>query len=169
MQILGTILIRTPFWVWLLLAALIWFGLSRTKTREINATSQLIAPIIFVGLVLVKLILSGFAPMPLLGAISGIVLGALAVLWLKPARNTTRLASGRLRIEGEWISLAIIMIVFLANYAAAVIGSIAPHIITGAEFQYSMALINGFSAALMTLRTIGHLRTKTTLQLGAPA
>lgn len=169
MQILGIILIRTPFWVWLLLAALIWFGLSRTKTREINATSQLITPIIFVGLVLAKLILSGFAPMPLLGAASGIVLGTLAVLWLKPARNTMRLANGRLRIQGEWISLAIMMLVFLPNYAAAVIGSIAPHIITGAEFQYSMALINGFSAALMTLRTIAYLRTQHVPQLRSPA
>lgn len=169
MQILTTILVKTPFWVWPLLAALIWLGLSRTKIRETNPAPLLIPPLLFGGLVIVKLVLSGFAPMPMFGTTSGIVLGALAVLWLKPARNTARLPDGRLRIEGEWASLVIMMLVFIANYAAGVAGSIAPQITTGPEFQYTIALINGFSASLMASRTYAYLRTTRILQIGAPA
>lgn len=169
MQFLTIILVKTPFWVWFLLAALVWLGLSRTKTRQTNALPLLIPAFGFGGLVVAKLILSGFALMPMFGTASGIVLGILVALWMRPARDTLRLSDGRLRIQGEWTSLLVMMLVFIANYATGVAGSIAPQVIVSPEFQYSIALVNGFSASLMVSRTYAYLRTPHLLQIGAPA
>lgn len=159
MQILTTIVLSTPIWVWPLLASLLWLGLGRTKTRDTSAVPLLIPPVIFGGIAIAKLALSGFALMPMFGTAGGIMVGALLVLWWRPASNTLRLADGRLRIQGEWISLGIMMLVFAANYSAGVVGSIAPQVVTGAEFQFGIALINGFSASLITSRTAAYLRT----------
>lgn len=158
MPMLITILVKTPLWVWFVLAALTWLGLSRTRTRETSPILLLIPPMIFGGLVIVKLILSGFALTAVTGTISGIVLGVLAVLWLKPARNAQRLLSGRIRVEGEWTSLAAIMLVFGVNYAAAVASNIAPLSIAESEIQFAIALVNGLSAALISARTFAYLR-----------
>lgn len=168
MQILITILVKTPVWMWPLLAALVWLGYSRTKIRDTSPIPLLIPPAVFTALVVVKLILSGFAPTLLFGTASGIVLGLLAVLWLKPARNTMRLPNGRLRIEGEWVSLGVMLLAFIANYAAGVIGSVAPQIATGPELQYTIALINGLSASLTTGRAYAYLRTKQTVSMPTP-
>lgn len=159
MQFFMTILVSTPIWVWFLMAGLAWLGLSRTKTRESSAFALLISPVIFGGVVVLKLVLSGFAAMTLFGTASGIVLGLSTIMWLRLGRDAKHLPDGRVRIQGEWISISVIALVFAANYGAAITASIAPHIISTPPAQYGIALINAFSAALMAGRTIAYLRS----------
>lgn len=160
MQIVISIIAGTPLWVWPLLVALIWLELGRTKTREVSTALLLISPVVFGVWVIVKLALSGLASIYVFGTLGGLVLGALLVTWLRPARAATRLPNGKIRIEGEWISLGTMMLVFFSNYAVGVLAVIAPQLITSPNFQFGIALINAFSATLMVGRTYAYLRTK---------
>ncbi|MCO6188069.1 DUF6622 family protein [Rhizobium sp. L1K21] len=160
MQFLVGIVTHTPIWVWAILAALVYRGWTMTRDRVIHPISLMLIPAIFILLDAVQLIARQAGNETLLLTLIGILSGLWAVVFLKPARNTQRLADGKLAIEGEWISICIFLAVFSGNYIAGVLAVINPAVATNA--QLAAALFNGFSVGFMTSRAIAHLRSSNT-------
>jgi hypothetical protein len=157
MSLLTGIVTRTPFWVWPLLAFLIFRGLKRTRTAPATPASLMIMPVIVAGLCISRAVLSGFNSSTILTMLAGIILGLVAASLLRPARDVTHTDDGRLVIQGEWVSLPLYMAIFGVNYAGAVLHAIAP-ISSGAQILADASVIlNGFSAGFLTTRSVVYL------------
>lgn len=160
MQFLVGILSHTPVWVWAIMAALVYRGWTMTRDRVVQPLSLMVIPAVFVLLDVAKLVAYDADKQSLLLTFIGALVGVWAVILLKPARATQRLADGKLVIKGEWISICIFLGIFLANYTAGVLAVINPP--AAADAHLAVTLFNGFSVAFMTSRAIAHLRSRNT-------
>lgn len=157
MPFLAAILAHTPFWVWIVLTALLALGLSRTRTGSRSFMSLILPALIFVVIALAKLTLNSFDLLMLAGTLAGGIVALALIALVQPARHTRRLADGLYLIRGEWLSLVIILAVFAANYAGAVMAATIPALAGSAALMLVTAAVNGFSAAFMAGRTLAHL------------
>ena len=160
MQLVLGIITHTPVWVWFVLAGLIFLGLRRTRTRQVNATSLLIPAAIFALLAITRLVVGHFAGPVVLGTLAGAIAATAILFVLKPGSKATRLADGTFQIEGEWFSLTLILMVFAANYGIAVLAAMDPAVGTSDNARFVYSFINGLSAAFMAGRTLTYLRAQ---------
>lgn len=152
-----SIVSHTPYWVWLVLALVVYLGISRMQPRESRPAPLAAISVIFVLLAIAKLARESFSAPAVLGVAAGVLLALLALSIAKPARDTVRLDGGRLRIAGEWHSLVILVLIFSANYFSAVLRATDPAMAHSVAVIAGYSLVNGFASAFMTGRTIGHL------------
>lgn len=154
------IVTNTPLWVWLILAGLIYLGLQRTRTREMAPVRVLIPAAIFGFIAVAKLVMGRFAEPAVLGTLAGLI-GALALLVaVKPGRRATRIAPDRLRVEGEWFSLGLIVAIFTVNYGIAVISAIDPVLGASDNLRFLYGFVNATSAGFMIGRAVAYLNAK---------
>lgn len=158
MPFLVEILKQTPIWVWFLLMALLALGLSSTRTRYRSHMTLIVPALVFTMIALAKLAVAGFDAVTVLGTFAGGVPALGLVALLRPARFTERLENGKYLIRGEWMSLIVILAVFVGNYAGAVLAAIQPELASAVGPRLAIAAINGFSAVFMAGRTFAHLR-----------
>jgi hypothetical protein len=159
MQLITGILINTPIWVWLILAALMYLGLLRTRTRETSSASILLTSSIFLAIAILKLTLGHFAATAVLGTVAGVVAAIILLSVVRPGKNAAWLASGNLQIQGEWFSLTLIMCVFLVNYGIAVTSAISPELAMSENVRFTSGFINALSSGFMVGRAFLYLRT----------
>ncbi|MCI0509973.1 hypothetical protein C8E00_104308 [Chromohalobacter marismortui] len=145
---------HTPLWVWPLLVFLIVRGLQMTRRREVTTRSLWLPPLI--GIVLAVHRLSPDVPTTMIGLLTGIALGSLAVAILRPARHTRRLANGRLELAGDWMSLLLFMVLFGVNYAHGVLEAMAPSLVTTWPVSLGVSLTTGFVMTYLILRSLCH-------------
>ena len=153
------ILAHTPFWVWIVLTALMVLGLGATRSRSRSFVALATPSLIFAVLTIAKLAYVRFETIALVGTLIGG--GAALVLFalMKPARDTQRLEDGNYMIKGEWMTFFIIMAVFSVNYMDQAMAATTPDMTASATMMPFMAATNGFSALYSIARTIAHLRT----------
>lgn len=149
---------HTPAWVWLALALLIYRGLKRTRTREVSPNSLILLPSILTLLALRRLLMAGLDADVLASTTVGIIAAFVALLTLKPARQTRRLSNGKLLLQGEWLSLALLMVIFAVNYVDGVLTVINPAAAASGPMQATWSFVNGLSICFMVGRSIMHLR-----------
>lgn len=153
------ILSRTPPWVFVLFAALLALGLQQTRAREIERSRVAVLPAIFLPLSLWG-VWNAFGAQAL--AFAGWAAGAgAALLTNRYARLPRQVSyvpmSGRFRVEGSWIPLAMMMGIFFIRYAITVATVMRPALksdpafFTGVGSAYG--LISGFFLA-RALRTL---------------
>ena len=82
---------HTPAWVWLVLAALIWLGLARTRDREVGLRGLVLFPLILAASAVSNLIGGGLAAAMLGGLGIGALLGLAAGIALERRHAATRL------------------------------------------------------------------------------
>jgi len=149
---------HTPSWVWLVLVALVWFGLKRTQAREVGLRGLLLLPLALVGYSLYN-ILGGTLTMSTLGGLGlGGLLGLAAGISLERRFIPTPLGGGRLLLPGEWTSLFVGVAIFLTHYGATVIGQVDPALALTDGFLVAMGGLSGFFAMLLLVRTIIRLQ-----------
>ncbi len=158
MQYFVEIIANTPFWVWVILVALVALGLGQTRTERRSFSGLVIPAVVFAVIALAKLGYARFAADALFGTLGGGVLGIALILLTRPGRRTEKLADGSYLIRGEWMPLVVILVVFVGNYFVAVISAIAPELAQSTAAGLAVGAINGFSALYMAGRTIAHLR-----------
>lgn len=158
MPSLSAVLQHTPIWVWALLAYIVFVGWKRSRPRTARPIELLGFGGLFVLLVLVRLWLSGFAPVALAGTVVGWSVGSLIVLWLRPARHTLALPDGRLQIAGEWVSLALLLVLFVGNYGHAVLSATDPAFDAALLPAFAFSTLNASIGGFMLTRTLAHLR-----------
>jgi hypothetical protein len=158
MQMPIDILAHTPAWVWLILALLIYRGLKRTRTREVSPNSLILLPSILTLLALRRLLMAGLDAEVLASTTAGIIAAFVALLTLKPARQTRRVANGKLLLQGEWLSLGLLMVIFAVNYVDGVLTVINPAAAASGPMQFAWSFVNGLSICFMVGRSIMHFR-----------
>lgn len=116
------ILTHTPPWVFALFAGLLAFGLMQTRSRNVKAALAYLLPVGMVALSLSGVQSSfGFKPSPLaawaVGLVAVTVIGYKAFPQKGISFNST---NNSFFIPGSWVPLVVIMAIFFAKYAFAV-------------------------------------------------
>ncbi|MEO8145913.1 MAG: DUF6622 family protein [Betaproteobacteria bacterium] len=125
------ILKRTPVWVFVLFAVLVFFGVMQSRTRQIGIGRVTILPVVLIGLSLSGLwsTFSGsgnawFAIAAWLAAVAAAVLVNKYAKW--PRNVLYTVSTGRFLVEGSWLPLAVMMTIFFTRYAVTVTLAINP-------------------------------------------
>lgn len=130
-----------PVWVWPLLAFLLWYGLRATRERETPVWPFYAVPL--VGLLSVKAVLS-LGQGALVWAMFGLAYAAGAGWGYARQRGLVlSRGGGRVTLAGEWMTLALMMLVFWMNFAGGVAQAVAPDIHGSLRFALLVALIGG--------------------------
>lgn len=163
-QVIGTILTRTPHWVWGLLAALLGLGLSQARDRIVSIKRMALMPVAMTGLSLWGLA-SAFGGSPRFGYVMLMWMFTFAVIFTatalaSPPQGTEYDAtSRRFSLRGSWLPLVLIVGIFLTRYWVNVELAMAPMLahdrqytlVVGALYGVFSGLFAGRAACLLTL------------------
>lgn len=150
MQILSAI----PLWVLPLLAALIAIGLRASRDRSAPVWLYYILPALAL-LSLLRALALGPVAVTALGVawFAGIALGQR----LQP-RWTIARQGARVTLRGEWVTMATVLSLFLANFAAGMTQNIAPALAQGPTFGLIYGLFCGTVSGSLAGRSLSLLR-----------
>lgn len=119
---LHQILLHTPSWVWLLLAALLWRGYAMTRAQTVTQSRLVVLPLVFVVLSL-NGVISIFGPQPgtLLCWLGGLALSAYETQRHGAPKGAVYVAHSRsYELPGSWVSLLLIVLIFTVKYSVGV-------------------------------------------------
>lgn len=122
------ILKRTPPWVFVLFAVLVLFGLLQSRTRQITPARVTILPVVLIGLSLSGLWgtfgANGNAIGFWLAAVAAAVFLNNFAKWPRKVAYTA--ATRSFLVEGSWMPLAVMMLIFFTRYAVTVALAMQP-------------------------------------------
>lgn len=124
----AAILGGAPWWVYVLLLALIVLGVRRLKTREVPIAVALIPVVAFSAWSIAgvgSVAMHGNAALAIAAWLGGILLGVLGAVVLTEAR-ATRTGGGRVRQPGSWSPLVLYLTVFVGRFACGAWAAIVP-------------------------------------------
>lgn len=144
---LQQILIKTPVYVWAILAFLVYRGVLAAREREMTLTRMAIVPVVMLALYAIAAqfgMASVAMPAWLLGAavltLQRLAFGRSCVLAVAGA--------GRVRLRGSWTPLALMLTVFSIKYVLGVVLAILPGMAGQAVFVatvcFLLGLCNGY-------------------------
>ncbi|MDF2370632.1 MAG: DUF2306 domain-containing protein [Rhizobiaceae bacterium] len=140
---------NTPLWVWPLFAGLLLLG---CRDRIIRPWQLFAAPAVVAALSLYNLMSAGL----FLSAFAGFALGVVPGAYLGDAfGRRDRLAmreGGRIAVPGEWLSMAVLLGVFVLRYANGFVTAMAPDMRHDPVWLASCGLLSGLLAALVVAR-----------------
>lgn len=116
------ILLHTPSWVWLLLAALLWRGYAMTQAQTVTQSRLIMLPAVFVALSLSGVI-STFGPQPgaLLCWLGGLALSAYETQRHGAPKGAVYVAHSRsYELPGSRVPLLLIVLIFTVKYSVGV-------------------------------------------------
>jgi hypothetical protein len=145
---------HTPVWVWGLLTALVAFGVSQTRTREMTVLRVTILPIVMIALS-ASGVFSAFGHFPV--ALGGWAAGVGAVLVFARNAISVRGASwspetGRLHVPGSWLPLGLMLGLFSIKYFAGVQLAMHPALATDTAFAGLISFAYGAFSGLFLAR-----------------
>ena len=160
---IGTILQRTPVWVWGLLAALLALGISQLKGRQVGLRRVVIVPVAWLGFALYG-IYSAFGN-------SGQLVAAL-IAWLVAAASVTAIllqslpqgdtrfeaASQTFSVPGSVVPLLLILGIFMTKYIVGIELAMNATLAQDASFVLPIALLYGAFNGIFTARALRLLR-----------
>lgn len=152
---LNQIVTHTPVWVWPLLLALLWLGLSQTVTRSVTLRRITILPLVLTGLSLQGTVGAfGASPSVLLVWLVGAALSATLVLQ-QPLSDQTRYDSWtqRFTLPGSWAPLLLILGIFVTKYAVGAATGLQPGLRGNAEFSLGVAAVYGAFSGVFLARS----------------
>lgn len=124
------ILKRTPPWVFVLFATLLFFGAMQSRTRRLSLARVAILPLVLLGLALSGLWSTfgadAFAIAAWLAAVAVAVFLNRFAQW--PRRVAYDAATRSFLVEGSWLPLAAMMLIFFTRYAVTVSLAMRPEL-----------------------------------------
>ena len=148
---------RTPLWVWVLLAFLLFIGIRALKPATVSFARLAILPIVFLAWGL-----SGFFTsygVQLLGAgvwiaavVIGVGLGLLAARSIEIHADKTRRL---IRLPGGTLTLALILIIFATKYTLGVLASMRPTITAELLYMATDVGVSGWLTGIFAGRLLG--------------
>ena len=156
------ILQHTPAWVWALLGGLLALGLWQTRSRRVRRGQVLALPA-----TLLVMGLSTMAPalgqQPLAAALWLLAMWLLALAagtglggrWLQPRTARWLPAVQRLQLQGSWLPLVVILLIFSLRYAAGVAQGLNPAWRGLLAVQAPLTLLFGGLSGLLLGRALG--------------
>lgn len=154
------IITHTPVWVWGLLAALLWLGLSQTVARTVGLGRVIVLPLAMAGFSLYGTV-SAFGTQPQALVAYGLAAVAMAFFIMNrplPAGVQYDTATRTFSMPGSWVPFALIMGVFTAKYVAGVAVGMNPLLARDASFALVMGLASGAFSGIFAARTARLLR-----------
>lgn len=152
---LNQIVSHTPVWVWPLLLALIWLGLSQSVTRSVSLKRITIVPLVMTGLSLQGTVGAfGAEPAVLLAWLVGAALSA-AMLLQQPVPAQTRYDSWtqRFTVPGSWTPLLLILGIFITKYAVGATLGFNSNLRGEASFSLGVATLYGVFSGIFLARS----------------
>lgn len=152
-----SIITGAPFWVWPVLALLVWFGLKATKERVVPTWLIYVTPL--AGVLSLNAVYG-------LGAGLGVwlVFGVAYLLGAHLGRKyqadiVLSKEGGQATLAGEWLTFVVLMVVFWMNFAGGVALAISPEAYASAGFQIAFVIVAGLAAGSFLGRAIGTYQT----------
>jgi hypothetical protein len=164
MQALSLILINTPWWVFLLLALLVWLGVSALRPRTVPLRRVFITPAVFVCWGLVGLATAAQAAPAIIPGWSLAAIAFCALAFFSVRLKGLRADHSRAMVElpGSWLPLIRNLTIFAAKYVLAATMARRPELrdqllpwdmaVSGAAFGYFLGWTLRF---LMSYRRAG--------------
>ena len=159
------ILEKTPIWVWPLLAGLIFLGLRSTRDRIAPLWLYYAIPLLGLlglrnvfGLPQGVMIWVGFALAFFIGASMGYYL---QTRWIIEKLQKT------VRIQGEWFTFAMIMVLFLSNFVLGVTRGVSPQTVSESLFLIIFVSVVGIASGSFTGRSLRIITTEKTVSVSA--
>jgi hypothetical protein len=132
---LQQILIRTPIYVWVILAALVYRGVLSSRDREVAFWKLFILPAVMPLLTLPDLALKfGSDARTVAIWAGGAALAALLTWQFSSGKVTPAQQAGNVMVRGSWLPLAAMLAVFIGKYVLNVMLVVLPHARHDAQF-----------------------------------
>lgn len=151
---LTQIVTHTPIWVLPLLLALVWLGLSQTRTRSVSLTRITILPLVMTGLSLQGSIAASAGNFTVLLAwLLGAGLSAGLVL-RRPLPAQTRYDdwTQRFTLPGSWAPLFLILGIFVTKFTLGAALAMQPGLAGQAPFSLGVATLYGAFSGIFLAR-----------------
>ena len=162
---LQQILIRTPFYVWLILAGLLYRGYLSSKDREVDLWKLFLIPALMPLLTIPDLAIK-FGQLGTTFAIWAMAAVVTAVLtWQCSSPKVTLAAQpGKVLVRGSWLPLAAMMLVFFTKYALNIMLAVSPQArhdsVFAAVVCSLLGLFNGLFFGWLARDTTAWLQTR---------
>lgn len=154
-QMLGSIVSRTPVWVWGLLAALAALGLSQVRDRTVGLRRITSMPLTMTAFSLWGTVAAFGSSPQFVGvllvwtAAAAVALAAVAAI-REPAGIRYDVGTRRFALPGSWVPLALIVGIFLTKYVVGVDLAMQPSLAQDSQYPLIVAAISGaFSGIFM--------------------
>ncbi|MBT9507000.1 MAG: hypothetical protein IV109_10400 [Rhodoferax sp.] len=149
---LNQILANTPRWVWVLLVALLWLGLSQAVTRTASLKRITLMPLAMIGLSLYGTV-AAFGAEPQVLLVWLCAGGLMAALVLQqPLQDATHFDTWKRRftLPGSWVPLMLILGIFMTRYIVGAVTAMQPALAHDASFSLAFgALYGAFSGVFL--------------------
>lgn len=161
---LREILKRTPSWVFMLFAVLVLFGAMQSRTRQISLARVAILPLVLTGLSLSGLWGTfggggGYADVAIVAWIAAVVVAVLLNELAQWPREVAYASATRtFRVEGSWIPLAVMMLIFFTRYAVNVTLAIKPGLADSHWLAAGVGAAYGLMSGAFVARALRILR-----------
>lgn len=161
---------RTPPWVFVLFFVLLAAGYFQSSDRVVSRNKISILPIAMIALSIHGVISDfGMVPVSLFSWAIGVVVAVWAGVRLPAPRGVCFSIETQLfSVPGSWIPLALMMTIFFAKYAVAVILARQLPIATAPGFIGSISLCYGFLSGLFLARALVIWRSEARAARGVP-
>ncbi len=120
------IVAHTPFWVWPLMALVVWLGLLGLKPRVIPLWRLAVLPVVGLVSSLAGIAQAGQPALALAGGVVALLAALPLGRGLGRRRAVRRLEGGRLEIAGGWFMLVFGLSIFAARFALGVLFGVLP-------------------------------------------
>lgn len=160
-QALGSIVSRTPTWVWGLLAALLVLGASQLFHRRASLLRVSVMPIAMTAFSVYGMV-SAFGATPRSATAMALWLAAaatttgLALWWRLAAPTGTRYdaANRRFELPGSAVPMALIVGIFLVKYGVGIEVAMQPTLPQDSSFAIGVALLYGAFNGIFVARAV---------------
>lgn len=156
MHIIWQAIIHTPIWVYFLFAYLIFVGIKASRTRTVSIKKLLIIPIIFACLSVHTLVTafdvnSLVISTWLVTTLIGVLVGWLLVYRYQLIVDRKNLT---ITVPGNWLTLSIILIVFLSKYYFGYELAVDPELARQSAFELGLLIVTGICSGLLIGRVL---------------
>lgn len=152
MELLTGILTGTPIWIWPLLLVLVALGLHSSRRREMSILPYFAMPLI--ALTNVPMLLSqpkatvAFSVWGL-AYFCGVGFGFhIQARWIIARQGL------RAEVAGEWLSLAVMMLLFWANFANGILAAVAPELTSSSSYRILFPALLGLASGIFLGRPL---------------
>lgn len=148
------ILANTPRWVWVLLLALLWLGLSQAVSRTASLKRITLLPLTMAGLSLYGTVTAfGTEPQLLLvWLLAGGLMAAVVARRALPEATRYDPATRRFTLPGSWLPLLLILGIFATKYLVGAVSAMQPALAHDASFSLCFAALYGAFAGVFLAR-----------------
>lgn len=147
-QMLATVVRHTPAWVWALLAALAWAGITQLRHRTAGLVRIAVLPLAMTALSLWGLA-GAFGASPMLASLVLMWIAVAAVAFafigrMNAPHGTRYDAEARtFFLPGSWVPLALILGIFVTRYIVNVDVAITPALVADGRYTLAVAALYG--------------------------